>query len=253
MQVSFAARTDMGRQRTNNEDNYYVLADQHLYVVADGMGGHASGEVASLLAIRTLGNYYVDGQGAPVGELAFPMPAQFSSDETRLSTAIRMANRAIYEAAQSDDYRGMGTTLVALQLGAQGAHIAHVGDSRAYRITDGEIVQLTEDHSLINEYMRIHGLSKQDVVGFAHKNVIVRALGLADDVTVDFVRLNPKTGETYLLCSDGLTDMLTDEQILATLKKNKGNVEKGAQALVDAANQAGGQDNITVVLVRLTP
>jgi protein phosphatase len=238
-------------QRKNNEDNYFILPEQHVYVVADGMGGHASGEVASLLAVNTLANYFVataEGQKDP---WPFELEDHLDYDEKRLSTALKLANQKVHQAAQEGGrYHGMGTTLVAMVLGENHATIGHVGDSRAYRIVGETIEQLTEDHSLVNEYIKLHKLSPNDVKNFSHKNVIVRALGLNDEVDVDLLRVIPQPGEAYLLCSDGLSDLISNKAIMKTLRASGGDPEKCCSLLVERANDAGGNDNITIVVLQ---
>jgi protein phosphatase len=250
MRVRYAAQTHLGMQRKNNEDNYFILPEQHVYIVADGMGGHASGEVASLLAVNTLANYFVataEGQKEP---WPFELEDHLDYDEKRLSTAVKLANQKVHHVAQKGGrYHGMGTTLVALVLGESHATIGHVGDSRAYRIVGDNIEQLTVDHSLVNEYIKLHKLSPDDVKNFSHKNVIVRALGLSDEVDVDLLRVSPQPGETYLLCSDGLTDMISNKAILKTLRAGDSDPEKCCSLLVDRANEAGGNDNTTIILL----
>jgi protein phosphatase len=251
MKVRYAAQTHLGMQRKNNEDNYYVLPEQHVYIVADGMGGHASGEVASLLAVNTLADYFIASADGQKDAWPFELEAELDYHGKRLSTGIRLANQSVHAAAQKGGrYRGMGTTIVGMVLGESHATLAHVGDSRGYRIADGAIEQLTEDHSLVNEYIKLHKLRPEDVKNFSHKNVIVRALGLSEDVDVDIQRVTPQPGDTYLLCSDGLTDMLSDKAILKMFKAGDGDLEKTNNLLIDKANDAGGNDNITIVLIR---
>ena len=143
----------------------------------------------------------------------------------------------------------MGTTIVGLMCGQSGAYIGHVGDSRAYVIKDNHIDQITEDHSLLNDYLKVHSLTPEEIEAFPHKNVIVRALGMKDSVTVDIRRLEPKAGEVYVLCSDGLSGMISDESILSGVQEAGDDLEKACQNLISEANAAGGADNVTVVLV----
>jgi protein phosphatase len=252
MKVRYAAGTHSGMKRTHNEDNYFLLAEENLYVVADGMGGHASGEVASQIAVETLANFYIDT--ARDREITWPYKEDRAVvyDENRLNTGIKLANRRVYETAQSDArYRGMGTTIVSLVVGETGAFVGHVGDSRGYVVTPepAAIEQITEDHSLLNDYLKVHKLTPEEIEHFPHKNVIVRALGMKDTVNVDVQRIEPKVGEVYLLCSDGLSGMVDPPSILESVRECKGDLEKTAQALIAKANANGGVDNITVVLV----
>lgn len=252
MKVRYAAGTHPGMKRSHNEDNYFLLAEENLYVVADGMGGHASGEVASQIAVETLANFYVDT--ARDREITWPYKEDRALvyDENRLVTGVKLANRRVYETAQSDPrYRGMGTTMVALVVGQNGSFVGHVGDSRAYvvRPRDGGIEQVTEDHSLLNDYLKVHELTPDEIEHFPHKNVIVRALGMKDSVAVDVRRIEPRPGETYLLCTDGLSGMVGAEELRALVVENRPDLDKTCQALIARANASGGVDNITVVLV----
>jgi len=176
-----------------------------------------------------------------------------SFDENRLITGVKLANRRVFETAQSDArYRGMGTTLVSLACGGNAAFMSHVGDSRGYVIVDGTIKQVTEDHSLLNDYLKVHKLTPEEIEHFPHKNVIVRALGMKDTVVVDVNRLDPKPGEVYLLCSDGLSGMVQDDGLLEIVSAGGDDLEKTCQELIARANANGGVDNITVVLVQFS-
>jgi PPM family protein phosphatase len=254
MKVRYAASTHPGMKRSHNEDNYFLLAEENLYVVADGMGGHASGEVASQIAVETLANFYIDT--ARDREITWPYKEDraLAYDENRLITGIKLANRRVYETAQSDTrYRGMGTTIVTMVVGGTGAFVGHVGDSRGYLIRNAaSIQQITEDHSLLNDYLKVHKLTADEIEHFPHKNVIVRALGMRDSVAVDIHRLEPKAGDLYLLCSDGLSGMVDEPAILDAVKEGRGDLEKVAQSLIARANANGGVDNITVVLVEFS-
>jgi protein phosphatase len=241
-------------KRSHNEDNYFLLAEENLYAVADGMGGHASGEVASQIAVETLANFYIDtGRDR---EITWPYKEDraVAYDENRLITGIKLANRRVYETAQSDPrYRGMGTTIVAFVAGQRGAFIGHVGDSRAYVVhADNQIEQVTEDHSLLNDYLKVHKLTREEIEHFPHKNVIVRALGMKDTVAVDIRRVDPRPGDAYVLCSDGLSGLVSAESIAASIVENRPDLEKACQSLIAKANAAGGIDNITVVLVEFS-
>ncbi len=253
MRFSYAAHTHLGQQRPHNEDNYFVLEEDNLFVVADGMGGHRSGEVASAIAVEALANYFIETENSQIAEWPFPLPAHYTYDECRLSCGIRQANLRVYQAAQQgEQFEGMGTTIVCMVLGSTGAFLAHVGDSRGYVVRPDGIEQLTEDHSLVNEMIKAEKLTLEEAKRFAHKNVIVRALGLGDDVEVDIGRLMPQPGETYLLCSDGLTDLVTDDEILEIIMTTAPDIGAASQALSNRANEAGGIDNITIVMVSFT-
>ncbi len=239
-------------KRSHNEDNYFLLAEENLYVVADGMGGHASGEVASQIAVETLANFYIDTSRDRESTWPYKEDRNLVYDENRLITGIKLANRRVFETAQSDPrYRGMGTTIVSLVVSPGGAFIGHVGDSRAYvvKIDSPNIAQVTEDHSLLNDYLKIHKLTDEEIANFPHKNVIVRALGMKDSVAVDIHHIQPSPGEVYVLCSDGLSGMVDAGGILASVCDNASDLEQACQSLIAKANAAGGVDNITAVLV----
>lgn len=250
MKIRYAGSTHVGMKRAHNEDSFLLLGEHNLYVVADGMGGHASGEVASQIAVETLGHFFVDtGRDT---EMTWPFKANKaqSYDENRLSTGIKLANRRVFESAQSESrLKGMGTTLVSLYCASTGVYLAHVGDSRVYHVSDGQIVQKTEDHSLLNDYLKMHTLTPQEIAAFPHKNVIVRALGMRDTVVVDIQKTIPKKGDCFILCSDGLSGMVEDKELLASVQEAGDDLEKMCQSMIQKANNNGGQDNITVVVV----
>ena len=253
MKIRYAGSTHVGMKRSHNEDNYFLLPEENLYIVADGMGGHASGEVASQIAVETLANFFIDT--ARDREITWPFKEDraLTYDENRLVTGVKLANRRVYETAQSDPrYRGMGTTIVSLMVGPTGAFMSHVGDSRGYMVREGAIEQLTEDHSLLNDYLKVHKLTQDEIEHFPHKNVIVRALGMKDSVAVDVYRLDPRPGDTYLLCSDGLSGMVHDPSILEVVQEGSPDLEKICQGLIARANANGGVDNVTVVLVEFS-
>lgn len=253
MKLVCAGLTDVGSTREHNEDDFYLSdGDEALCVVADGMGGHRSGEVASAMAIKAIVEYYRESMGQTNGEEVVeddgtPRPM----DEFRLIRAIQEANKAVFRAASDSElYRGMGTTIVSGFFTDRGVYLAHIGDSRAYRFRDGKLEQRTEDHSLANEYVRMGILQAEDVEHFPYKNVITRACGLTDDVEVDVTFGEVEPGDLYILCSDGLTDMVPDRQ-LSEILKNTDNLGDLARALVKKANENGGADNITVILARV--
>jgi PPM family protein phosphatase len=237
-------------KRNHNEDAFLVLSDEHLYCVADGMGGHASGEIASRIAIEELEDFY--RRSSKDADLTWPfkMDRGRNYEENRLATAIKLANARIYEAASSEaNYRGMGTTIVSLHFGDDGVYIGHVGDSRAYCLRDGALRQMTEDHSLLNDYLKAKKLTAEEIDAFPHKNVIVRALGMKDTVQVDIERFQPNDGDVFLLCSDGLSGMVHDDALMATVTASE-DLQATCGQLIDMANAAGGNDNITCILVR---
>jgi serine/threonine protein phosphatase PrpC len=229
-----AGSTDVGRQRSSNEDS--LVCSPPLFAVADGMGGAKAGEVASGLAVKVLEEDDAE-VGAPV--------------EPHLVELVREANRRIYELSTDDESRrGMGTTLTAARLHDGDVSLAHVGDSRAYRMRGGALEQLTNDHSLVAELERSGQITAEAAVHHPQRSIITRALGPEPDVEVDTYTLTGKEGDVFLLCSDGLTGMISDEEVESILR-GAGGLDEAAQALIRAANQSGGRDNITVVLFRL--
>jgi protein phosphatase len=227
------AKTDTGRQRRGNED--CVLARPPVFVVADGMGGAQAGEVAAGIAVEAFA-HGLTGSG---------------SVEQRLASRAREANRRIFEIASTQRERaGMGTTLTAAYLDGSQLAIAHVGDSRAYLFRDGSLTRLTQDHSLVDELVRRGKLTEEEAAEHPQRSIITRALGPEPDVDVDTWTYPVRAGDLLLLCSDGLTSMISEERVGQILARS-GDLEGSAQALINEANQAGGRDNITVVLVRL--
>ena len=253
MRVRFAGETNVGMKRTHNEDNLFLPSDERLAIVADGMGGHASGEIASQMAVETVVEFFKSTQEDTEITWPFKLDRGYRYDVNRLITGIKLANVKIFEAAQREpQYRGMGTTIVAALFLDDQVLIAHVGDSRLYRVRDGEIQQITEDHSLLNDYIKMKKLSADEIANFPHKNVIVRALGMKETVQVDVYNESPRMGDVYLLCSDGLSGMIDDPKI-HDLVKHEPDLDKATEKLIGAANAAGGVDNITVVMARLEP
>jgi PPM family protein phosphatase len=227
------AGTDTGRQRRANEDS--LLARAPLFVVADGMGGAQAGEVASRIAVESF-QPGLESRRAP---------------ELELAELARAANSRIHELSHSDaEHAGMGTTLTAVYVGEQEIAIAHVGDSRAYCLRDGGLARLTDDHSLVDELLRQGRLTPEEAVEHPQRSVITRALGPEGSVEVDTRSFRARAGDVYLLCSDGLTTMLSEQAIVQILIENP-HLRDAGEALIAAANEAGGRDNITVLLLRL--
>jgi len=227
------AATDTGRQRPANEDA--MLARAPLFVVADGMGGAQAGEVASRIAVESFQAGLAEG----------------SHPELELASLAQAANARIHELSHANaEQAGMGTTLTAVYVGEHEVAIAHVGDSRAYCLRDGELLRLTDDHSLVDELMRQGRLTPEEAVEHPQRSVITRALGPEDAVEVDTRSYRARANDVYLLCSDGLTTMLSEEEIAAALRSHH-KLRDAGEALIAAANAAGGRDNITVVLLRL--
>jgi protein phosphatase len=253
MRLTSSGTSDVGRKRSHNEDAYLLLAEESLYAVADGMGGHASGEVASRIAVEEMSEFFRMTGRDDEATWPFKMDPARGYDDNRLLTGVKLANLRIFERAATDErLRGMGTTLVAASFPKAGRTVlvGHVGDSRAYLFRRGALRQLTEDHSLLNDYRKSRALTPEEIEAFPHKNVIVRALGMKDSVDVDLVREELEDGDVLLLCSDGLSGMVPDARIAELLRGTAGDLKHASQALVDAANEAGGADNVTCVLVQ---
>jgi serine/threonine protein phosphatase PrpC len=250
LRIEVAGETNVGMKRTHNEDNFSIMEESGLYIVADGMGGHASGEIASKMAVDAMREFFAATASDPERTWPYKMDRSKGYEENRLITGIKLANLRIYESAQRDPrQRGMGTTIVSLFAVEDGVYTAHVGDSRVYRIRDGILEQLTEDHSLLNDYIKMKRLTPEEIANFPHKNVIVRALGMKDTVKVDTRLEQPRAGDVYLLCSDGLSGPVTDADMRETLLGTN-DLKTAASRLIAKANENGGPDNITVVLAR---
>lgn len=252
MKVEAAGLTDVGLKRGHNEDTFFIADRHRLFMVADGMGGHRAGEVASKMAVDAITSFYDDT--SEDGELTWPFKMQrtLSYEANRLAVGVKLANLRIHETAQANaTQRGMGTTVVSAHFSDHGIVIAHVGDSRVYRFRSGAFDQLTEDHSLLNDYIKMKDLTPEEIENFPHKNVIVRALGMKEIVQVDVYTDDPQPGDLYLLCSDGLSGMIDDPGLSAILAETGDDLDSCCQRLVDVANENGGTDNITVVLTRV--
>ncbi len=231
--VDHAAVSDVGRVRRANEDSYFVRAP--LFVVADGMGGAQAGEVASKIAAEAF-----------AGELDERL-----TPERRLAEVVAKANREIYRQSVSDpEMQGMGTTLTAALLGDEELTLAHVGDSRAYRLRDGELTRLTTDHSLVGEMVRRGAITESEAERHPQRSILTRALGPEDSVEIDTLSYGVRDGDVYVICSDGLTTMIDDVEIAEAVEKG-GSMSEIAKDLIARANYAGGADNITVVAFKV--
>jgi serine/threonine protein phosphatase PrpC len=231
---AYARASDTGRKRRHNEDSFVVQPP--LFAVADGMGGAQAGEVASKLAAAAL-------EETDPGSLSGP---------DKLVSLIREANRRVYERASSDpSTSGMGTTMTVALVEGNQVTIGHVGDSRAYVVRDGSLEQLTEDHSLVNELLKSGKLSREEAEVHPQRSVITRAVGTDPDVDVDAFVVDANEGDIFLLCSDGLTDMVTDTDIQETVERFRDDLDRATKSLVSAANRGGGEDNITVVAFKI--
>lgn len=255
--MDVGARTDIGRVRENNEDSFQLAPELNLFVLCDGMGGQASGEVASRLATETIVAHCAAAASDPAVPIIGARLSGLSAAGNRLVSAIRAANSALVKAAQvNPEWAGMGATVVAVQFVDDRMILAHVGDSRAYRLRAGELEQLTRDHSFVAEQVRRGIMTEQEAERSRMQNVLLRALGAEPYVDVEISEELALEGDSILLCSDGLTRELSAAQIAAALI---GAIEKNDEAqeiadrLVDLANEAGGGDNITAIVIRRAP
>ncbi|WP_437606371.1 Stp1/IreP family PP2C-type Ser/Thr phosphatase [Sorangium sp. So ce834] len=244
--------TDVGLQRDHNEDSYAVLSEYDLFIVADGMGGHRAGDVASRLATESIADFF-RSTSREDATWPFHFDTSLSEEENRLQAGIRVANRQIFERSiRSRDCAGMGTTVVGALFSKKKnrIYVGHVGDSRAYRVRKGSINQLTRDHSLFNDYIMAMPELTEEQRAELPRNVITRALGMNDSVAVDLISDEPQPGDVYLLCSDGLSGMLSDDQILQIVSSTE-EVPEMCRRLIAKANENGGEDNITALVIRI--
>ena len=245
MNYTFVTRTDPGRARENNEDAVVVDGDTHLCVLADGMGGYNAGEIASGMATAFIKSEMARwlteaGRGAKTREV-----------RRALEICVDNANRSIFNAADSNpQYSGMGTTLVVGVFRGTTLVLGHIGDSRCYRLRNGEFAQITKDHSLLQEQIDAGLITQEQAAGSSIKNLVTRALGVEDAVALDLSEHEVEAGDWYLMCSDGLSDMVDDAEI-ASILGGPAPMEQKADSLVAAANDHGGRDNISVLLVQV--
>jgi PPM family protein phosphatase len=252
MRAIAAGLSDVGLQREHNEDSYVVLKEYDLFVVADGMGGHRAGDVASKLATETISEFFKSTANDDV-TWPFHFDTNLSEEENRLLTGIRVANRQIFErSTRSREYHGMGTTVVGAMFSPRKnrMYIGHVGDSRCYRVRGGHIQLLTRDHSLINDYLLAMPDLTEEQRSELPKNVITRALGMQDQVVVDLQHDEPTPGDVYILCSDGLSGMVQDDEIEKIIVSNP-DIRDACTKLISRANEHGGEDNVTAVLIKI--
>jgi serine/threonine protein phosphatase PrpC len=251
MEITAAGETNVGVKRSRNEDNLLKMPEENLFAVADGMGGHSSGEVASQIAVEGIANFFKATRQDEDITWPYKMDKNRPYDENRFIMSVKLANLRIFEASQREArYRGMGTTLAGVNFIGGDALVAHVGDSRVYRVRNKQMTQLTEDHSLLNDYIKAKKLTPDEIANFPHKNVIVRALGMKETVLVDLSRHVLQAGDVYISCSDGLNGMVTDEEILE-IANTVPDLDQAVKILIDKANEAGGVDNITVVITKI--
>jgi len=246
-------------KRDNNEDNLLVFPEQNLFAVFDGMGGHAAGEVASAIAANEVREFFDLTGRDEEATWPFKDDRDKGYDENRAITAIKLANARIIEASQQDGAKkNMGTTAVMVHFVERNgkgprALVAHVGDSRVYLFRQGKLQRMTIDHSLVEEYLRLGKITAEEAKNFPQKNIILRALGQQKQVDVEVNVCQPQAGDIFLICSDGLSGMVSDEVMQAIVARNSGNLEAAAKKLIDTANANGGVDNVTVVLAQFQP
>jgi protein phosphatase len=244
-------QTDVGRKRKLNEDSYLVSPDTHLYAVCDGMGGHNAGEVASRMAAETLAAFIEKSHREKEITWPYGLDVNLSFDGNRLKTALKLANKKVFKAADNrEDYTGMGTTAVAALISGNVMTVGSAGDSRCYLLRDGKLTQLTRDDSWVSAAWAEGILSAQEIEKHPLRNVITKAVGAKDTIDLDIVEHHFQNGDLAIVCSDGLHSLINDEEIQRVLLPLPESLKEAAQKLIDAANEAGGKDNITVVLLR---
>lgn len=248
MKVQAFGLSDVGKKRSKNEDHYLVNEELGLYIVADGMGGHSGGEFASRFAVNTVEEVIQSMNTDPEATVISGVNSEETDFGDRLRYAIQVASQKIYDQAMFDqELRGMGTTIVAVLVQGDRLCVAHVGDSRGYLLRGGHLKQITFDHSLVSEQMRAGLISEKDAKNHRFKNIITRSVGYQEDVEIDLNYLEVKSGDRLLLCTDGLSNMLNDERILAIMSDKK-DIREACQDLVNQANANGGDDNVTVLI-----
>lgn len=251
MRIVSGGMTDLGRVRTNNEDCFRIVEPLNLFVLSDGMGGEAHGEVASELAVETIVKFCMDPQADAGGALLSNPEPSWSEKTRRLTSAVHLANKNIYEAAEAHpEQHGMGATLTAAWIDGSRLSIAHVGDSRAYLLRGGTLQQLTSDHSLVAEQVRRGILTAAEAEESEMQSVLLRALGALPEIEIDAEEHTLFARDILMLCCDGLTRMVTEPEIAGTLQAEP-DPTRAAEKLIALANERGGVDNITVIIVRV--
>ena len=251
--LSWAVRTDAGLRRSSNEDSHAARPDIGLFLVADGMGGHAAGEVASGVVVESVGAFIEETAGADSNRTwPFPFEPALSLEANRLKAAFRLANRRLAAAiANSHDLRGMATTASAILHGPRHSCVAHIGDSRVYVLRADNLTQITDDHSWVEEQVRAGTLTAEAARQHPWRNVVTRALSGGDDPEIDVVEIQPARGDRYLLCSDGLFGVVADPLLAEILGDRAASLDEICGRLIDAANAAGGPDNITAMILQV--
>lgn len=249
--LQIVMNTDVGRLRQHNEDKVEIDTKLGLAVLADGMGGHKAGEIASSLAVGTTMEH-IRHELEDIDPNAVCTESGRTHGSIIMRKAIQMANHTIsHTAATQPLFQGMGTTIVALLYYHNRLSVGHVGDSRLYRLRDGQFEQLTTDHSLVQDMLNKGYINQEEAKSSAHKNLVTRALGIESSVEVDIQEFDTIPGDIYLLCSDGLSDMISDDHIKNITSKHQNNLDKASTELIKQANYAGGEDNISVILVKI--
>jgi protein phosphatase len=247
-----AGLTDVGRKRSHNEDSYLIDDELQLFVVADGMGGHAGGGTASRIAVETIDKELRGVRTSPTSPFKAETSLQDSPLPDFLRAAVEKACFEIYRAAQEDPrLAGMGTTVISLCVQHEHALFAHVGDSRAYLVRGELIQQISEDHSLVNEQIKAGMITPDEARHSRYKNIITRSVGFEEEVQVDVMGIMLKPNDSFILCSDGLANLVEDKEICEIVARSE--LKDAPKKLVDLANERGGDDNITVICVRIVP
>jgi serine/threonine protein phosphatase PrpC len=252
--ITYGASSHVGMKRDHNEDSYLMMPEMGVFAVCDGMGGHASGEVASKLACDEIKQFFEMTSSDRDATWPFKLDKTNTYDENRIQVAVKLANKMVMERSKTDPKcRGMGTTFVGIYFTEEGKLlVAHAGDSRAYLYRGGELKRITIDHSLVEEYIRMGRLTEEEAKNFPQKNIILRALGQQEKLDVEVNSHKPEDGDIFLVCSDGLSGMIDDARMQDILKAKGSDLDSCSQAMIDAANAAGGLDNVTCVLARWT-
>jgi len=250
--IEIIALSDTGQVRQNNEDSVGTLSNHGLVVLADGMGGHKGGEVASSICVNSILTEMDERLEKHDLETQTINETGYSNESLLIQHAIEHANETVHQTAQSQpQYQGMGTTVVVLMFYDNRVSVAHIGDSRCYRYRDQSMEQITKDHTLLQELIDRGFYTPEEARKSLNKNLVTRALGIDPIASPDISEEIALTGDIFLLCSDGLTDMLTDEQICLTLEEFSDNLEDAAKQLISKANENGGKDNVSVILCKI--
>jgi len=249
MEFNFFGASDVGRKRTNNEDAFALRPELDLFLVADGMGGHSSGEVAAQLAVNQIVSFFKNQSLNEDSTWPYAYDDSLSFPGNKLRTAIALANDQIQNySTEHPESRGMGTTVVAALIDSERIVVSHVGDSRAYLFSSGEMKLLTLDHSWVSEQVRLGFLTESEAAHHPFRNVITKALGTRDQAQADVIEIELAVGDRLLLCTDGLNSMAPDSEISEVIASSK-DLEATCKALIDLGNERGGEDNITVLIL----